>query len=184
MREKLSDGKIIIRRYKREDIDDQYEAAIESRNDVFPYLPWCHPKYSRKDSETWIRMQDRLWNEKKEFKFAIVYKKTDRYLCGTGINNINTVYKFANLGYWIRTSAVRKGVATAAAMLTARFGFEDLKLNRLEIVVHPDNIASRHVAKNIGAVLEGTLRNRLAMHGEVFDAVCFSLIPEDPGFRT
>src|SRR3990172_4536404 len=101
------------------------------------------------------------------------------YLGGCGLNGIGE-YKFANLGYWVRTSRTKQGVATAATLLLARFGFDELKLNRIEIVVATGNYASQRVAEKAGATREGVLRNRLILKGKpVVDAVMFSLIPKD-----
>jgi RimJ/RimL family protein N-acetyltransferase len=65
----------------------------------------------------------------------------------------------------------------AAALLLGDFGFKELKLNRIEILVAVDNLASQRVAAKVGAVREGVLRNRLLLHGKIHDAVIFSLIP-------
>jgi RimJ/RimL family protein N-acetyltransferase len=85
----------------------------------------------------------------------------------------------ANLGYWVRTSATGHGVATTATRLAARFGFEELGMQRIEIVAALDNIPSQRVAEKSGAKREGVLRRRLLIRGESLDAVLFSLVPED-----
>jgi len=61
----------------------------------------------------------------------------------------------------------------------AYFGFRNLDLNRLEILIAVDNRASQRVAEKVGAVREGVLRNRLVVRDKVHDAVMFSLIPSD-----
>ena len=78
-----------------------------------------------------------------------------------------------------RTSAAGRGVATRAARLAARFAFEQLGLNRIEIVAAVGNIPSQRVAEKASARREGVLRNRLLINGESLDAVLFSLVPED-----
>ena len=98
---------------------------------------------------------------------------------GVGINFINRVHQFANLGYWVRTSAAGRGVATRATKLAARFGFAELGLNRIEIVAAVDNIASQRVAERAGAVREGILRHRLSINGVPHNAVLFSLVAGD-----
>ena len=86
--------------------------------------------------------------------------------------------KVVNLGYWVRSSRVKHGIATAAALLLADFGFKELKLNRIEILAAVENHASQRVAAKAGAMREGILRNRLLLHGKIHDAVIFSLIPK------
>lgn len=64
-------------------------------------------------------------------------------------------------------------------LLVARFGFDELKLRRIEIVAAINNKASQRVAEKAGATREGILRNRLVVRDKVYDAVMFSLIPGD-----
>ena len=85
----------------------------------------------------------------------------------------------ANLGYWVRTSATGKGIASRATRLVAGFAFEELKLQRVEIMAAVGNIASQRVAEKAGAIREGVLRKRLLNDDRPLDAVLFSLIEED-----
>jgi RimJ/RimL family protein N-acetyltransferase len=96
-----------------------------------------------------------------------------------GLNALHPTHGFANLGYWVRTDSTSRGVATRATRLIARFGFEELGLARLEIVVAVENQASLRVAEKAGATREGILRNRLAHDNGFADAMMFSLIPQD-----
>jgi RimJ/RimL family protein N-acetyltransferase len=61
----------------------------------------------------------------------------------------------------------------------ARFAFEQLKMQRVEIVVEVENAPSLRAAEKAGATREGLLRNRLNNRGEPRDALIFSLIPRD-----
>ena len=85
----------------------------------------------------------------------------------------------ANLGYWVRTSRAGEGIATEAAKLIARYGFEKLGFQRIEIVVPTGNLPSLRIAEKLGSVREGLLRNRAYLHGSPYDAHMYSLIPTD-----
>ena len=97
------------------------------------------------------------------------------------LNHVLARHRFCNLGYWVRPDAAGQGVATAATRLLARDGFERLGLVRIEIVMDPENTASRRVAEKAGATFEGRLRNRLSSGRGVRDALLFSLVPGDLG---
>ena len=75
-------------------------------------------------------------------------------------------------------AARNRAFALPPRYLLADYGFKELKLNRIEILVAVDNLASQRVAAKAGAVREGILRNRLLLHGKIHDAVMFSLIPK------
>ena len=167
-----------IRRYTLDDESDLYEAARESINEISPFLPWCHADYCIVDSRSWLLTIDPNWNDHHSYGFAIFDNQTDEFLGGCGLNKIDE-HPIVNLGYWIRTSATGKGVATESTIGLARFGFLHLGLSRIEIMMSTKNDASRKVAINSGAQFEGTIRNRLNLHGENHDALMYSLIPED-----
>jgi ribosomal-protein-serine acetyltransferase len=176
-----SDGRISIRPYRGDDTAALFEAVRESVDQIAPWLDWCHPNYSRSDSETWVSSRDAAWRRGVEYSFVIVDAATQTFLGGCGLNDIHPVHGFANLGYWVRRRWTGRGAATAAAGLVARFGFEQRGLKRIEIVAAVDNKASQRVAEKAGAHREGVLRCRLTIHGKVHDAVLYSLIPADLG---
>ena len=170
-------GKTIgIRTFQKEDIAAFHEAAIESIEHMYKYMPWCHPDYSIQESEAWVISRIEAWNNAKEYSFIIYSLKTNELLGGIDINQINSNHKIGNIGYWIRKKALNKGVATEAASLITDFGFNQLSLNRLEIVTLPVNSACRRVAEKAGAKYEGTLQQRLIVHGEALDACMYSLV--------
>jgi ribosomal-protein-serine acetyltransferase len=164
-----------IRPYEATDAEALWQAARESVAEVFPWLPWCHPEYSMAEAAEWATSQARLAAEGREFAFAII-GSDGRFLGGCGVNQINRIHRFGNLGYWVRTSAAGRGVASESARQMAAFAFRNTDLMRLEIVCAVENRRSQRVAELVGAVREGVLRNRLQLHGKAVDAVVYSLI--------
>ena len=164
-----------IRAYEPGDARALWEAAHESVAEVGQWLPWCHPQYSMAEADEWIRSRAPLAAEGREYTFAIV-GADGRFLGGCGLNQINRIHRFGNLGYWVRTSATRHGVATEAVRQVADFAFGKTDLVRLEIVCAVGNVASQRVAERAGAAREGVLRHRILRHGQPVDAVMYSLV--------
>jgi Acetyltransferases, including N-acetylases of ribosomal proteins len=96
-----------------------------------------------------------------------------------GINRIDRQNRVGNVGYWVRTQATGRGVATTAVRLAARVGFEQAGLRRLEFLVSVENEASQRVAEKVGARREGVLRRRLRVRERVDDAFLYALLPDD-----
>ncbi len=176
---RLTDGVITLHQYQVNDIDSLYEAVRESISELSKWMPWCHPGYSIKESRIWIESQPDKWEKGEEYNFAISYNTGGLYLGGCGLRIIDRNIGITNLGYWVRTSQTNKGIATAATLLLARFAFNELSLNRVEIAVAVDNRASLRVAEKAGATKEGILRNKITKNDTPCDAVMFSLIPQD-----
>ena len=173
------DPSFIIRPCQANDAEPVYEAVRESMKELYPWMPWCHRAYAIEDSRIWFGSRPDLWQKGMEYDFLIADRSESRPLGICSLNNLDRENRLANLGYWIRTSQVRKGVATACVPLVARFGFEELQLNRIEIIVATGNVPSLGLATKIGATREGRLRKRLVVRDQVYDAIMFSLIPED-----
>ncbi len=181
MQKHWSDGRLLIRPYRRSDVEAFYEAVRESVAEVGQWLPRFHPDYSRAESEAWIAARSEAWMKAEAYSFGIFDARSTAFLGGCGLNHLNHLHQFANLGFWVRTSCAGRGIASAATRLVAHFGFEELALTRIEIVAAVDNAPSQRVAEKVGATREGLHRNRLVNDGRIDDAVMFSLIPADLG---
>ena len=180
MREEIKIEKIILRRYQNDFAPLLYEAAIESRGGEFSrWMPWCHENYTLAESESFIAGCLESWDKETVFSFAIFDIFDNNFLGGIGLNQFNRQYNFANLGYWIRTSRQNCGAASAATRALAQAGFEDLPINRIEILAAAENEASQKVALKAGATREGILRNRLLIGGRIHDGTMFSFVRED-----
>ena len=70
------------------------------------------------------------------------------------------------------------GYATEATKGLINYGFKELSLYRIEIIMSVRNIASRLVAEKAGASFEGTLSNRLFLHGDLHDAYLYAATPD------
>ena len=164
-----------VRLYQQRDAEDMHAAALESVAEVYPWMAWCHERYSLDEARQWIAVQEELAKQGMAYEFVIL-DEVGRFLGGCGINQISKANRFANLGYWVRTSATGRGVAPAAARLVAEYAFRGTDLIRLEIVCAMGNTRSQRVAENIGAVREGVLRSRLLLPTGASDAVMYSLV--------
>ena len=87
-----------IRPYTPADTQALWEAARESVGEVHKWLDWCHPQYSIAEAQEWIRSRAPLAAEGREYTFAIVDME-DRFLGACGLNQINRIQRFGNVGY-------------------------------------------------------------------------------------
>lgn len=82
----------------------------------------------------------------------------------------------AELGYWIGVPYWGRGYATEAASEVVRFGFEELRLNRIFAGYFRRNPASGAVLRKLGMTCEGTLRQHHRKWGEYVDVEMWSVL--------
>ena len=180
----LGDGRLRLRPWQDDDADSLLEAARESVRSVGRWPPWCHADYQRHDAAAWIARCRKGWHAGEHVALPIFDAAGTELLGAVGLNQFNRVHRSANLGYWVRQSRHEQGIAAAACRLVTRLGFAQLGLARIEIVMLPDNYASRRTAEKLGAQFEAIARHRLWVDGQPRDAAVYALIPADlPGAR-
>jgi ribosomal-protein-serine acetyltransferase len=172
----LTNGRIILRPQKQDDAEALAKAVQESVPALGRYLPWARPGYGVADALMFIEGAIILRANEVSYEFLITDAKTGSILGGCGLDRFDTANKTCNLGYWVKTDAQCQGTATEAAALLIKFGFEQLKLNRIEIIAEITNVASQRVAEKVGAVREGVMRKRIILRGEARDAVLFAVV--------
>jgi RimJ/RimL family protein N-acetyltransferase len=166
---------IVLRPFTLADVPAIYAAVEESRGELAPWMPWCTPSYGEAGVTAFVENTALDRQVGRAYEFGI-FDEDGRFVGICGINCLNLENRLANLGYWVRTSRTRRGFATSAVREVARWSFENTALNRLEIVVAVENLASRRVAERSGALLEGTLRKRLVLDGRAHDAAVYSFV--------
>lgn len=73
-----------------------------------------------------------------------------------------------------------RGYTTEAVQLLVDYLFGAKKEHRIQLVIVPDNAASRRVAEKCGFVLEGTARGAFYNDGRNHDVLLYSLLRTDP----
>ena len=73
-----------------------------------------------------------------------------------------------------------RGLVTAAVRLLVDYLFATKKRHRIQLVIVPENGASRRIAEKCGFVLDGTIRGAFFNDGRNHDVVMYSLLRTDP----
>ena len=175
----LTSEELLLRPFHAGDSAQLYAAVKESFNELKPWMSWATDRYNEKTARDYITIAQARWEEHNYYALAIT--RHDQLLGACTLSSIHSLYRFCNLGYWVRTSCHGQGIAGRAAKLAARFAFEQLGLIRVEIVIGVGNHASIRVAEKIGAHDEGILLNRMVIGKSICDAHMYSLIPSDFG---
>jgi ribosomal-protein-alanine N-acetyltransferase len=93
-------------------------------------------------------------------------------------NIVRGAMQGADVGYWVDTGHLRKGLATAALQLLVERAHE-LGLHRLGASTRVDNRASQTVLTRCGFVQYGVIPEFLYLDGDWLDSVLFNLVLHD-----
>jgi len=171
----LKDGILILRPLRPEDAPVLATAVRESLIELHPWMDWATEAFDEAAANRWLQIVQLAWEHSSAFHFAITDAKTGQYIGNCGIDAVDQNAHRGNLGYWVRTSRTRHGIAPRAALLAARFAFEKLDLERLEIVMATKNQASQFVARKTGAQFGGFRPQGLVVRTHVYDAILYTL---------
>ncbi|WP_429179305.1 GNAT family N-acetyltransferase [Aeromonas salmonicida] len=175
----LANANIVIRPFQPADADEFVRAAHESIDTVGTWMSWCSYSFTRDKALEWFTTCDQDREAGRAYDMGLFCIATGQLLGGAGINQLAPHHRYGNIGYWVRQSRQGCGIARQAVALLRDFGFEQLGLFRLEIVMGIGNTASEAVAIAAGATFECRARNRIFLHDQPIDAYIYSLVPTD-----
>lgn len=66
-------AKVRIRPYAASDAEAARDAALESTEQVFPWMEWCHAGYSLEESRVWIERCRSAWDRKTEYDYLYMH---------------------------------------------------------------------------------------------------------------
>jgi len=172
----MLEGRLIRLRTVREaDLDRMYEAhtAIAARGAFFPLGVMSEPAFRR------------------EFAEKGFWQKTDGMLViATADGEIaGHIEFFRPVNYWDAFELSYQlyderhaghGYVTEAVQLLVDYLFAVKKEHRIQLVIHPENGASRRIAEKCGFGLEGTARGAFYNAGRNHDVLIFSMVRGDP----
>jgi RimJ/RimL family protein N-acetyltransferase len=129
-----------------------------------------HP-YPDGAAEEWISKHEQRIEEG-EFSFAI----DDGELVGAIGLHMKRGYERAEIGYWLGVPFWGRGYATEAVAAIIRYGFEELKLNRIYAGYFSRNAASGRVMEKNGMKYEGSLRQHVKKWDEYVDVIYYGIL--------
>lgn len=85
----------------------------------------------------------------------------------------------ARVGYDLRKEYRRQGIMTEAMTAILDWGFDTLRLNKVEALTDPKNEPSMRLLEKLGFHRDGVLRENTYFQGRFLDDVCFSLLARE-----
>ncbi|MBV4365247.1 GNAT family N-acetyltransferase [Erwinia phyllosphaerae] len=118
---------------------------------------------------------DNFSNDNEEYKFLIIDRETDELIGCISLFIRNPTIPFYEIGYWLATNAMGKGVMSAACQMVTNIASEFFRAKRIEIRTARRNVRSQAVALKCGFRLEAILANeRLDSAGKIDDTFVYT----------
>jgi RimJ/RimL family protein N-acetyltransferase len=172
--------RLVIRCYDPRDAPLVKEAIDSSLEHLREFMPWALDEPQTLEEKTTLLKGFRsAFDAGENFVYGIFSRDESEVLGGTGLHP-RIEAGGLEIGYWIRASATRQGLATESSAALTRVGIEVCDADRIEIRVEPANMASAGIPRKLGFVEEATLRRRLPTRpGEPLrDVTIFTLFRE------
>jgi RimJ/RimL family protein N-acetyltransferase len=126
----------------------------------------------------WVARYERGWAEGSRAGFAIL--GGDGAIVGfAGIFGLDDPGAEGEIGYLVAAEARGQGIAGRSVALLTRWGFDELGLERIELRIDTDNVASARVAERAGYRLDGVLRSKHFKEGLRTDLGIWSRLRSD-----
>lgn len=168
---------IILRPFRDEDDRAFAEAVNSSLDTLLPWLLWAKPGFSTLDARLWFAATRQLRLNDQAIELGL-FSQEGELLGGAGVRFSQHPQNHCSLGYWVRSCAQRKGVASQAVKHLLDLAWQRPERDVVEILAVEDNIASRGVALKCGAQFVGIQHGLIVLNsGPVNTAVYHFLRP-------
>lgn len=159
-----------------DDIVDIFELRGDSR--VMEFMD-MDPHNDIRDAELMITGIQKDYEDKKALGWAIADKYSDEFLGYFGFWSITPEHSRAKIGYALKPQFWNRGIMSETLSVMILYGFNVMKLHRIEAEVNPYNARSRAVLEKAGFKLDVLLRQNYVFHGKRLDTAVYSILESD-----
>ena len=166
--------RLSLRTVREKDLDALYDLVFDAaaRGPYYPIFIWSETEYKREFQ------QNGFWSD--EHGELLICDLEDRMLGEVYYFRAAPYFDGYELAYRLfDVGQSNRGVMTEAVTLFTYLLFCVKKINRLELKIMPENIASKRVAEKCGYVLEGVARGAFFHRGAYRDLEVWSILRQE-----
>jgi ribosomal-protein-alanine N-acetyltransferase len=121
----------------------------------------------------------KIYRNNNGIRWVISVKDRSEYIGDIGLHNYFQKHNRAEIGFKLKREYWRKGIMKDTIAFVNQYGFQNLKLNRIEAVVDPRNIPCLKILEKSGYKQEGLLRQYELEEQGYVDLIMLSLLYGD-----
>lgn len=143
--------RLILREWREEDAPGLLK--LNSNPEVIKYLH-MEPMKNMEEALEDVKWVTDQYLKNKIGRWIMLEKATGKFMGWTGLKiedmEMNGHHDFYDVGYRMLPEFWGKGYATESAIASVKYGFEELKLEKINAAAHSENIGSRRVLQKAG----------------------------------
>lgn len=173
----LCGERIVLRELMREDWPAIH--AYASRLEVCRFQPWG--PNTPEETIAFVEAAVASVEEQPRRRYALaVTLVEDGKVAGLAEMNVrNAGFAAGEIAYVLHPDYWGRGIATEAAQLLLRFGFETLGLHRICATCDPRNVASSRVMEKAGLRYEGRMREVMLIRDGWRDSLLYAILADE-----
>lgn len=157
--------RLLLRIPSMQDVETFQSLMEDSYEHLQRWMPWARTLPEIQATRERMEQSIQFFHERKEHLRFMIVRRSDATLMGTAIFNfLDWDTPKAEIGYWIGKDFTRQGYMQEAVRAMLDYGFNQMKLHRIEICTDSENLASRRIPEKLGFTLEATLREERRHH--------------------
>lgn len=172
----LETERLILRQLRLEDAADLYHYfstdAVTAFYDLDSFTELIQ-------AEDLIKNWSDRFNNDLGIRWGITLKSEDRIIGTCGYFNWAKKHFKAEIGYELAPEYWNQGYMSEAVESVIRFGFKEFELNRIQALIHPNNVNSRKLLEKTRFTEEGLLNEYYFKKNRFVDAVIFSRLKKN-----
>lgn len=176
----LETERLVLQRFTRKDALTVDEAIRASLPDLNQWLPWARMDYTSSDTHAFLRESMLAWREDRAWDYSVRTKDDPgRHVGNVSFWTVSKLGKILEIGYWVRSDEVGRGICTEAVDRLLQEAFDALGYHKAVLRIAVGNDASDRVAQKLGFTREGVLREELLIRGNWVDHSHWSLLDRE-----
>ena len=164
--------RLVLRKLNANDAQDIFEYSQDP--EVARYVLW-YPHKSLSESRFFLKCLMRQYRNQEPASYGIALRDTGKVIGTIGFSYINEEHLCAEIGYSLARNQWNKGIMTEALSAMIDYGFNRLRLHRIEATHDVRNPSSGRVMEKCLMHHEGVMKGKLYSKGEYIDLALYSI---------
>lgn len=159
------------------DAEVVYGLIDDSRDELLPWLPWVTMMKDILDEQHFLTKVMAHFATGDSLNLVILYHSQPVGMIS--FNKFNNLDNSTEIGYWLATKFVGKGIMQRAVMGMCELGFTEYQVNKIEIHAAVENARSNKVAERTGFHLDGLIRASELLEDGYHDVYIWTLLKDE-----